>query len=56
MEFAETSAPAIRFAGWRTRPNGSRIKSVRIDLDRVPMSRHTAGGRDDELDRSLPHR
>jgi hypothetical protein len=65
MELEEPSAPgAIRLAGWRTPGTGltsDRHQAARADLDRMPMTAHTAGARDDELDRfkntkALPHR
>jgi hypothetical protein len=56
MELAETSAPgAIRRAGWRTPGTGrasDRHQTARTGLDRMPMTAHPAGARDDELDRS----
>jgi len=65
MELAEPSAPgAIRLAEWRTPGTGlapDRHQAARADLDRMPMTAHSAAAPDDELGRSrktlaLPHR
>ena len=67
MKRAEPAAAgAIHLAGWRTPGTGLarlRHEVARADLNRMPMPIpvHTAGARDDEINRSrntrvLPHR